>query len=912
MGPKLRKLLLLVFALAAVLAANSAYLVGIKLLGVIRQRTYEEHFYLWMFAAHLLLGLALIVPLLAFGVLHWRTARHHRNRRAVRMGQALFVTCLALIISGLVLVRLEGVFQVNDQATRGVVYWIHVLSPLAAVYCYILHRLAGPAIRWRQGLAWGGVAAVFVAGMMAWHAQDPRQWGVKGPKDGDKYFFPSLAHTATGNFIPAAALMNDGYCQQCHPDVHARWQSSAHRFSSFNNKAYLFSVRETRKVMEQRHGNVQGSRFCAGCHDPVPFFSGAFDNPKFDDVKDPTAHAGITCTVCHAITNIDDVRGNASYTIEEPLHYPFAFSENPVLKYINRQLILAKPSFHKATFLKPLHKQADFCASCHKVHLPQELNDYKWVRGQNHYDSYLLSGVSGHGVQSFYYPPAAKENCNECHMPLQASEDFAARRYLGVEKRSIHDHLFPSANTAIPHWNNEPEIVKEHQKFLKDTLRVDIFALRDGEKLTSPQTVLRPQVPALTPGSPYILEIVTRTMKLGHHFTQGTADSNEVWLDVTVRDGDRLIAASGQLDAEGRVDPWSFFFNVYMLDRHGNRIDRRNAQDIFVPLYNHQIPPGAGRVARFGLNLPADTKGPVTVDAAIRFRKFDLTYMRHVFGPDYQIDLPITTICTDQVTFGIAGGETPATQESPIEPWQRWNDYGIGLLLENEEGKVADLSQALRAFQEVEKLGKPDGLVNQARVLIKNGNLPMAAAALQKASQANPPAPSWTVQWLSAEVHRGYARFDDAIEQLESVLGTRDPVRGFDFSLDYRVINELGQLYFEKAKTLRDPAEKRAVLLESEKRYLRTLELDPENATAHLNLAYLYHELQDADREKYHLGQHQKYQVDQNNRDIALSAARAKDPAANHAANTGAIHPLHPYADGKIVEKPPPAAVGGQ
>ena len=30
-------------------------------------------------------------------------------------------------------------------------------------------------------------------------------------------------------------------------------------------------------------GNVQGSRFCAGCHDPVPFFSGAFDDPKFDD-----------------------------------------------------------------------------------------------------------------------------------------------------------------------------------------------------------------------------------------------------------------------------------------------------------------------------------------------------------------------------------------------------------------------------------------------------------------------------------------------------------------------------------------------------------------------------------------------------------------------------------------------------
>ena len=50
------------------------------------------------------------------------------------------------------------------------------------------------------------------------------------------------------------------------------------------------------------------------------------------------------------------------------------------------------------TFLKPLHRSAEFCGTCHKVHLPAELNGYKWLRGQNHYDSFLLSGVSGHRV----------------------------------------------------------------------------------------------------------------------------------------------------------------------------------------------------------------------------------------------------------------------------------------------------------------------------------------------------------------------------------------------------------------------------------------------------------------------------------------------------------------------------------
>ena len=153
--------------------------------------------------------------------------------------------------------------------------------------------------------------------------------GRPGPKEGEQYFEPSLARTATGKFIPAKALMMDEYCLKCHGDAYNGWFHSAHHFSSFNNPAYLFSVRETREVSLKRDGNVKASRWCAGCHDPVPFFSGAFDDPNFDDVNHPTSQAGITCTVCHAITHVNSTRGNADYTIEEPLHYPFAFSDEP-------------------------------------------------------------------------------------------------------------------------------------------------------------------------------------------------------------------------------------------------------------------------------------------------------------------------------------------------------------------------------------------------------------------------------------------------------------------------------------------------------------------------------------------------------------------------------------------------------
>src|SRR4029453_12288717 len=127
-------------------------------------------------------------------------------------------------------------------------------------------------------------------------------------------------------------------------------------------------------------------------------------------------------------------------------------------------------------------------------------------------------------------------------------------------------------------------------------MRVDLFALREGATIDSPLIApLRPEVPTVKREQPYLLDAVIRTLRVGHPFTQGTVDSNEAWLDVKISDASgRVIGRSGGIrESDGEVDPWSHFINVYMLDRDGNRIDRRNPQDIFTPLYNHQIPPGA-------------------------------------------------------------------------------------------------------------------------------------------------------------------------------------------------------------------------------------------------------------------------------------------------------------------------------
>src|SRR5882672_1355280 len=720
-GPRLRLVLYVVFGLVALLGANSAYLASITFLEWVKGLTYQNYFYQCMFLAHLVLGVLLVAPFVIFGAFHIKNAHGRPNRRAVRVGYLLFAISLALLASGLALMRFDF-FSIKDPRLRSPIYWVHVITPLAAVWLYILHRLAGPRIKWRLGIGWAAAVAAIVLAMVVLHSHDPRKWNVAGPKEGEKYFSPSLARTATGNFIPARAMMNNDYCLQCHKDTYGSWFHSAHHFSSFNNPPYLFSVRETRQVSLKRDGNVRAARWCAGCHDVVPFFSGAFDNPEFDDVHDSTSQAGITCVACHSITHINSTRGNADYTIEEPIMYPFTYRSNAILSYINRTLVKAKPEFHKKTFLKPFHQTAEFCSTCHKVSLPSELNKYKeFLRGQNHYDTYLLSGVSGNSARSFYYPEEAKQNCAACHMPLTPSADFGAKfndPKATNQVLTVHHHFFPGANTGIAHLRNDSTAEKTEHEFLKGTLRVDIFGIKEGGTIDSPLTApLRPKVPALKAGRRYLIEVVLRTLTLGHPFSQGTADSNEIWVETKVSGGDKRLGCSGGRGRYNEVDPWSHFVNVFMLDKDGNRIDRRNPQDIFTPLYNHQIPPGAGQVVHYELTVPPDQNKPLTVEVRLLYRKFDTIYLNYVFDKNYTNgapfgvtnELPVTVIASDKLSFpvGEGGFESAASGASPIPEWQRWNDYGIGLLLEGERGsEKGELIQAAEAFAQVEKLGR--------------------------------------------------------------------------------------------------------------------------------------------------------------------------------------------------------------
>jgi tetratricopeptide (TPR) repeat protein len=300
-----------------------------------------------------------------------------------------------------------------------------------------------------------------------------------------------------------------------------------------------------------------------------------------------------------------------------------------------------------------------------------------------------------------------------------------------------------------------------------------------------------------------------------------------------------------------------------MLDKDGNRIDRRNPQDIFTPLYNKQIPPGAGQVVHYTLSVPRDVTGPVEIALKLRYRKFDDRYMElvHKEAGKPIPKLPIVDICEDRVTLPVAGvAENVPVQESPIKPaWQRWNDYGIGCFIEGGAGsKKGNLRQAEAAFAKLLTLDVKDarwhGHLNLARVYIDQGRLSEASRELNAAQTSDPPAPWWVLSWfkglVTAQNATTRADLDEAADLFAKIVDPANQPRldngklKYDFTRDYVVLTELGRTLYKRSTLEPQGAEtERQFLLRAVDAYERALVVDPEELDAHYGLNQCYDRL---------------------------------------------------------------------
>ena len=183
----------------------------------------------------------------------------------------------------------------------------------------------------------------------------------------------------------------------------------------------------------------------------------------------------------------------------------------------------------------------------------------------------------------------------------------------------------------------------------------------------------------------------------------------------------------------------------------------------------------------------------------------------------------------------------------------------------------------------------------EVNAYMRQGRLEEAASALQQAAGSDPPAPAWTLAWYSALVDKEYGNLDQAIATLEEIAATRfhdARKRGFDFSKDTRVLNELGRIYYDRARQARGDTGKtaRTGYLEQARGWLRrVLEIDPENARAHYSLTLVEAGLGQKAAAEYHRTLHDRYRPDDHAVEQAVTRHRRLNPAADHAAEAIAV-----------------------
>ncbi|MFQ5680402.1 MAG: multiheme c-type cytochrome, partial [Gemmatimonadota bacterium] len=447
-----------------------------------------------MVGLHLLLGVPVGLALVAFGWAHFAGARDFPNllrRRTGLAGVALLSVCVA---SGGALV-FTGAFGPGRALL--VVHFGTGAAGLGALLLHLAVRLRrDTAPRWPR--AWRALAGVVVVALVL--GAGGEVWrGRESPPEGEaESFFPTGATTAAGAFIPAEEIMSSASCGAggCHEDIYEQWSSSQHHYGSFSNPLYRRNV----QYVGERLQDV-ASNFCGGCHDPAPTFSGQMS--AFLEPEGSLADAGVSCVGCHSIVETE-VIGNGSYVIERPRLYPFAFSADPRLLALNRFLIRVKPGPHRRAFLKDLHRdRSEFCAACHKVHVPKAVNQFRWVRGFDEYDAWQQSGWSGEAAASFYDAEEPK-TCQGCHMEETPSDDPVERFLTDPEDPKVTVDVFAAGRGR--RFGQADERSGE----------------ADAARATAMVAPLGRADFSATPGGWLRLDVVVRNRGVGHNFPAGT------------------------------------------------------------------------------------------------------------------------------------------------------------------------------------------------------------------------------------------------------------------------------------------------------------------------------------------------------------------------------------------------------
>jgi tetratricopeptide (TPR) repeat protein len=421
------------------------------------------------------------------------------------------------------------------------------------------------------------------------------------------------------------------------------------------------------------------------------------------------------------------------------------------------------------------------------------------------------------------------------------------------------------------------------------------------------------------------VEVVVRTRKVGHFFPGGTVDAFDVWVELEARDDrGQLLFHSGRLEQDGKgpVEPGAHFYRSLMLDEHGNRINKRNAWMTRSVAYVRLIPPGAADTVHYRLEVPPDCGDTITLTARVNYRKFswwntqwafagerDPSHTGFSLAPGHDDgrwlftgstadvvgeikgipDLPITVMASSSTTLDVLDAGAPLPSAAPTHDpdlRERWNDYGIGLLL---QGDVRGAEGAFRRVTEIDE-GYADGWVNIGRARLLEGNAAGAEKVLRRALVVDPDLAK--THFFLAMALKTHGRYEEAEGHLRHALGL--------YPRDRVVRNQLGRILFLRRQ-----------FAEAAEQFRRVLRVDPEDLQAHYNLMLCHQGLGDREGAARERELYMRFKADESAQ-VITGPYRRLHPHDNNERQSVHEHQSAPLQPGEAAAPYPDRPAGGE
>jgi tetratricopeptide (TPR) repeat protein len=623
---------------------------------------------------------------------------------------------------------------------------------------------------------------------------------------GSSPFAPSNAQSTTGQLIPQNAFIPARRCATCHESTHTEWNQSAHR-NAFREPFYQANVNHL-----IRDRGIAVTRHCESCHNPVALFSGALS--KNAKIERPFDEEGVTCSVCHSIQSVT-TDGIGSYVIAPPAL--LELKDGKRIANATDEQILDDLESHRRAMMRPLLKQPEFCAACHKAAIVPELNGRKWFRTFAVYDEWQQSSFAGETVQPLSVRP--RQDCQNCHMPVQQTTGYA-------------QHRWPGGNTAIPAHYGWTDQVKATADLLKSgVVSVDIFAANVPEPIAP-----LANTSTVAPGKKVSVDVVVANRGVGHTFPAELRDMFEAWLEFQATDANgKVLIHSGAVQDKGDLEWSAHAYRAVPIDDHGQPITKHDIWNTRIGAFDRQIPAGRADLGRFTFEIPADAQSPIKLVARLNYRRFNNRFIDWVKQSEKGVQIsPVVEMATAEARLNVGsanvevaktvGGAAPATQAADLR--KRWRLYGVALFDQQQ------YETAVEAFGQARKLavrGSADEAASCVDLVLAYMRLERAGTSQEVIAKANECivraleiAPTdGRVRFYRALLNIKQFKYSEALVDLEALARERPR--------DRQVWSQLASIYLLQ----RNDAQAQAA-------YEHVLTIDPDDTEAHFKLGGLY------------------------------------------------------------------------